>query len=78
MRTAERNKKPGEASYKAVIASVTEEMAQARTAKSARADADEQDKKSRGHKTTMQRSGRAAKRHIEQYGTGTPAVRKKS
>jgi hypothetical protein len=77
MRSEERNKKAGETSNKAVVASVTEEMAQAHTTKSARADADEQRKESRV-KTTTQRSRRAAKRRIERYGTGTPAVEKNS
>ena len=77
MRSEERSKKAGEASNKAVVASVTEEMAQAHTTKSARADADEQSKESRVE-TTTQRSGRAAKRRVERYGTGTPAVEKNS
>jgi hypothetical protein len=77
MRSDEKNKKTGEESYKAVVASVTEEMAQARTAKSARVGADELIKKSHG-KPATQRSGRAAKRHLEQYGTGPPAVQKQS
>ena len=53
------------------------EMAHVRTAKSAREDADEQTEENDG-KRRRQSSGQAAKRHIEQYGTGTPAVRKKS
>jgi hypothetical protein len=77
MRSEEKNKKAGEESYKAVVASVTEEMAQVRTAKSARAGAEELNKKSHG-KPATQRSGRASKRHIEQYGTGTPAVQRQS
>ena len=71
MRSEKKDKKSREASYKAVVASVTEEMAQPRIAKSARADADEQSRESHG-KPTTQHAGGAAKPHIEQYGTGTP------
>jgi hypothetical protein len=77
MRNKKRDKKAREVSDRAVVASLTEEMTQSRIAKSAQADADEQSKERHG-KLTTQRSGRAAKPHIEQYGTGTPAVEKKS
>ena len=71
MRSEKKGEKAREATYKEVVASVTEEMAQLRIANSARADTDEQNRESHG-KPTTQRSGRAAKTRIEQYGTGTP------
>jgi len=70
-----KDEEAGVASCKAVVAGVKEEMAQPRIAKSARANADEQSKKSHG-KPTSPHAGRTAKAHIEQYGTGTPAVEK--
>jgi hypothetical protein len=76
MRSEKKDQKTREASYKAVVARVTEEMAQPRIAKSARADADEKSKESHG-RPTSRRPGRAAKPHIERYGTGTPAIEKK-
>jgi hypothetical protein len=75
MHKVKKNKKARIASDKAVVASLAEEMTQSRIVKSARPDADEQSKE-RHVKPTTQRSGRAAKPHIEQYGTGTPAVKK--
>jgi hypothetical protein len=77
MHRVKKAKKAREASDKAVFASLTEEMTQSRTAKSARADVDEQSIE-RHVKPTTQRSDVAAKPHIEQYGTGTPAIEKKS
>ena len=76
MRSTKRKKKTREAPSKEV-ASLIKEMAHVRTAKSAREDADEQTEENDG-KRRRQSSGQAAKRHIEQYGTGTPTVRKKS
>jgi hypothetical protein len=77
MRSERKDQKTIEASYETVVARVTEEMAQPRIAKSARADADEKSKESHG-KPTTQRAGRTAKPHIERYGTGTPAIEKNS
>jgi hypothetical protein len=77
MRVKTKGKKAEEASNKEILASVTEEMTQPRIAKSARTDADQPSKESHG-KRTSQHAGRTAKPHIEQYGTGTPAVEKKS
>jgi hypothetical protein len=70
-----KEEKTGVAFCQAVVAGVTEEMTQPRITKSARADADKQSKKSNG-KPTSPHAGRAVKPHIEQYGTGTPAVEK--
>ena len=75
MRSEKKEGKARESSYKAVVAGVKEEMAQPRIAKSARANADEQSKKSHG-KPTSPHAGRIAKPHIEQYGTGTPSIEK--
>jgi hypothetical protein len=77
MGSEKKDEKARDASLEAVIASVTEEMRQPRIAKSARASADEPSMGDHG-KTTTQNAGRTAKPHIEQYGTGTPAVEKKS
>jgi hypothetical protein len=77
MHREKKDKKAREVSDKAVVASLTEEMTQSRIAKSARADVDEQGNE-RHVKPKTQRTNRAAKPHIEQYGTGTPAVEKKS
>jgi hypothetical protein len=77
MHREKKDKKAREVSSKAVVASLTEEMTQPRIAKSARADVDEQGNE-RLVKPTTQRTNRAPKPHIEQYGTGTPAVEKKS
>jgi hypothetical protein len=77
MRSDKKDQKTREASHKAVVAGVTEEMTQPRIAISARADADEKTKESHG-KPTAQRAVRTAKPHIERYGTGTPAIEKKS
>jgi hypothetical protein len=77
MRREKKDEKAKEGSHKAVVAGVTEEMTQPRIARSALADADEQSKESH-RKPTSQHAGRTAKPHIEQYGTGTPAVEKKS
>jgi hypothetical protein len=71
MRKKTKVKKAEEASYKAIVASVTKEMAQPRVAESAQLAADEQSKKSYG-KTPSHHAGKAAKPHIEEYGTGTP------
>jgi hypothetical protein len=67
MRTKTKRKKTKAASYNAVVASVAKEMAQPRVAESAQA-AEEQRKKRRG------KPARAAKAHVERYGTGTPAA----
>jgi Cu/Zn superoxide dismutase len=75
MHREKKDEEAGVASYKAVVAGVKEEMAQPRIAKSARANADEQSKKSHG-KPTSPHAGRIAKPHIEQYGTGTPSIEK--
>ena len=75
MHSKKKDKKAKEASDKTVVASVTDEIAQSCVPKSAQVVAEEQSKKRHGQPTT-QRSGRAAKPHIEQYGTGTPAVKK--
>jgi hypothetical protein len=77
MRSEKRDKKARRASDKEVVASVTEEMTRSRIAKSAQADADEQSKE-RHEKITTQRFDRAVKPRIEQYGTGTPTIEKKS
>jgi hypothetical protein len=61
-------KKTRAASYKAVVASVTKEMARPRVAESAQAATDAQSQKRRG------KAARAAKAHIERYGTGTPTA----
>jgi hypothetical protein len=71
MRNKTKGKKTEAASYNAVVASVTKEMAQPRVAESAQLTADEQSKKGRG-KPTSHPGGRSAKPHIEKYGTGTP------
>ena len=75
MRNKKKGKKAKVASNRAIITSITEEMAQPRVAESAQVAADEQSKKRR-RKPTSHHPGRAAKTHIEQYGTGTPAVKK--
>jgi hypothetical protein len=75
MRSEKKDKKAKEASHKTVVASVSEEMTQSCIAKSAQVEADEQSKKRHG-KPTRHHVGGAAKTHIEQYGTGTPAVKK--
>lgn len=75
MRNKTKGKKTEAASYQATMASVSKEMAQPRVAESALRAADEQSKKSRG-KPTSHHAERAAKPHIEHYGTGTPAVEK--
>jgi hypothetical protein len=72
-----KGKKAEAASYKAIMASVTKEMAQPRVAESAQLAADEQKKKRFG-KPANHHAGRAAKAHIEQYGTGTPTVEETS
>jgi hypothetical protein len=77
MRSEKKDENAREASYKAVVAGVTEEMRQPRIAKSARADVGERSKENHG-KSTTQNARRTAKPHTEQYGTGTPAVEKKS
>lgn len=59
------------ASYKAVVASVTKEMAQPRVAESAQLTPDEPSKKKRRERTS-DHPGKAPKPHIEEYGTGTP------
>jgi len=64
-------KKAEAASYQAIMASVTKEMAQPRVAESAQVTVDARNKKRPG-KPANHRAGRAAKPHIEQYGTGTP------
>jgi hypothetical protein len=71
MRKKTKGKKTRPASYKAVVASITKEMAQPRFAESAQVAAEEQSKKRRG-KLARQRAGRVAKPHVEEYGTGTP------
>jgi hypothetical protein len=71
MRNKTKGKKTQAASYKAVVASVTKEMAQPRVAESAQLIADEQSKKRHG-KPASHHAGRTAKPHIEEYGTGTP------
>ena len=77
MRNKKKGKKAKVASNRAIITSITEEMAQPRVAESAQVAADEQSKKRRG-KPTSHHAGRAAKTHIEQYGSGTPTVERKS
>jgi hypothetical protein len=71
MRNKTKGNKTQAASYKAVVASVTKEMAQPRVAGSAQLTADERSKKKRGEPTSHH-TGKAAKPHIEEYGTGTP------
>jgi hypothetical protein len=71
MRDKTNSKKTEAAAHKVVVASVTKEMAQPRVAQSASLTADQQTKKRRG-KSTSHHTERAAKRRIEQYGTGTP------
>jgi hypothetical protein len=71
MRNKAKGKKAKTASYKAIMASVTKEMAQPRAAESVQKAADEQSKKKLG-KLVNHQAARAAKAHIEQYGTGTP------
>jgi hypothetical protein len=66
-----KGKKTKAASYKAVVASVTKEMARPRVAESAQVAEEKRSRKSRG-KPARQRAGRAAKPHVEEYGTGTP------
>jgi hypothetical protein len=75
MRREEKDQKAGVASYKTVVAGVKEEMTRPRIVKSARSNAEEHSKKSHG-KPASPHAGRTAKPHIEQYGTGTPAVEK--
>jgi hypothetical protein len=71
MRKKTKGKKTRAASYKAVVASVTKEMALPRVAESAQVAAEEQSRKRRG-KAARLHAGRAAKPHVEKYGTGTP------
>jgi hypothetical protein len=71
MRNKTSGKKTRAASYRAVVASVRKEMAQPRVAESAQVAVEEQNKKRRG-KLASQHAGRAAKPHVEEYGTGTP------
>ena len=71
MRNKTKGKTTQAASYKAVMASVTKEMAQPRVAESAQLTADEQSKKRHG-KPASHHAGKAPKPRIEEYGTGTP------
>ena len=75
MRGKKKDKKAKEAFDKTVVASVTDEITQSCEPKSAQVEADEQSKKRHG-KPTKHHAGGAAKTHIEQYGIGTPAVKK--
>ena len=75
MRSKKKDRKAKIASNKVLLASVTEEMAQPRVAQSARAAADEQSNQSYG-KLTRHHSEGGAEAHTEQYGTGTPPVKK--
>ena len=70
-------KKYTEASDKAIAAKVTEEMAHPRMTLSAKEAADRQRKVSH-RKPTRQNAPGAVKGHLEQYGTGTPTVKRKS
>jgi hypothetical protein len=71
MRNKTNGKKTRAASYRAVVASVTKEMAQPRVAESAQVAAEEQRRKRLG-KLARQRAGRAAKPRVEEYGAGIP------
>ena len=71
MRHKNEGKKTRAASYKAIMASVTKEMAKPRVAGSALRTADQQSKKRHGKPTRDHVRG-TAKTHVEQYGTGTP------
>jgi hypothetical protein len=75
MRVKKKDKKAKEASDKTVVASVTDEITQSCEPKSAQVEADEQSNKRHG-KPKKHRAGGAAKTHIEQYGTGTPQLKK--
>jgi hypothetical protein len=75
MRSEKKDKKAKESSDKTVVASVTEEIKQTYIPKSAQVEPDEQTEKRRGKSTRHHAEG-AAKTHIEQYGTRTPAVKK--
>ena len=77
MRSGKKIKKAKEVFDQTVVASVIEEMTQPRIAKSAQVQAHRQSKEMRG-KSTGHRAGETGKARIEQYGTGTPTVRKKS
>lgn len=77
MRNKTKGKTPEAVPYKTIMASVTKEMAQPRVAESARVAADEQSKHKRG-KPTSHHAGRAAKTHIDKYGSVTPTVERKS
>jgi hypothetical protein len=77
MRKKKKGKKAETASSKAIMASVTKEMAQPRVAESAQVAADGRSKKRRG-KPPSRRAGRTAKTRIEQYGSGTPTVERKT
>lgn len=77
MRNKTKGKKAEAASYKAIMASVTKEMAQPRVAESAQVAADEQSKKRRGKPTGLH-SGREAETHIDKCGSGAPTVERKS
>jgi hypothetical protein len=71
VRSKTKDKRTGTASYKAVVASLTKEMAQPRVAESARLTTYEQSKKRR-EKPTSHHARKTAKPHVEEYGTGTP------
>ena len=71
VRNKTKGKRTQAASYKAVVASVTKEMAQPRVAGSAQLTADERSKKKRGGRLSHH-AGKAPKPHLEEYGTGTP------
>jgi len=75
MHSENKNKKPKEASEKTIVTSVTDEIMKSCEPESEQVAADAQSKK-RHRKPTNHRAGGAAKTHIEQYGTGTPIVKK--
>jgi hypothetical protein len=82
MQSKKNIKKSRYASDKAIAASVTKEMARPRVTQSVQAETDAEERvKARRGKLAGPRpevvSGRAAKAHIEQYGTGTPMLRTK-
>jgi hypothetical protein len=65
MRNKKKDTSPKEASHRAIMAAVTEEMKQPRMTKSARVEADAQSKNKHGELARHHSKG-AAKTHIEQ------------
>jgi hypothetical protein len=84
MRISRKDKQTKEASDKRTIALVTREMRRPRFAKSAQSAADVAGRKAdaAGRKKvgnlTKHHVARAAKAHIERYGTGTPPIEDQS